>query len=131
VETICSLEADRDEVSLIRLCEVERLHGAKKHMPSFGGIEAPGSLGRTQAPSVIVSECVSKRVSSANDMACVSAREKMGHGPTQTGVAGCVTDENGEPNEPDGVISETVPVAGLCVRDPVRVLQTTQAQTIA
>ena len=36
-ETICSLEADRDEVSPVRLCEVERLHGAKEHMPNFGG----------------------------------------------------------------------------------------------
>ena len=46
-ETICSLEADRDEVSPVRLCEVEPLHGAKEHTPSFGGIEAPGSLGLT------------------------------------------------------------------------------------
>ena len=99
-ETICSLEADRDEVSPVRLCEVERLHGAKEHMPSFGGIEAPGSRGLTQAPSVIVPECMSEREWSANDMACVSARKKMGHGLIQTGVVGRVT---------DGVISETVP----------------------
>ena len=78
-ETICSLEADLDEVSPVRLYEVERLHGAKEHMPSFGGIEAPGSLGLTQAPDVIVPKCVSEREWSANDMACVSAREKMGH----------------------------------------------------
>ena len=65
-ETICSLEADSDEVS--KLCEVERLHGAKEHIPSFGGIEAPGFLGLTQAPSVIVPEYVSEREWSANDM---------------------------------------------------------------
>ena len=58
---------------------------------------------------MIVPECVSKRVSSANDMACVSAREKMGHGPTQTGVGGRVTDGNSEPNETDGIISGTAP----------------------
>ena len=66
METICSLEADRDEVSPVRLHEVERLHGAKERMQSFGGIEAPGSRGPTQAPSVIVSE----REWSANDVTC-------------------------------------------------------------
>ena len=81
-ETICSLEADRDKASPVRLCEVERLHVVKEHMPSFGGIEAPGSRGLTQAPNVIVPECMSEHEWSANDMACVSAREKMGHGPT-------------------------------------------------
>ena len=55
-ETVCSLKAGRDEVSLVRLYEVDRLHGAKEHMPNIGGIEAPGSHGLTQAPSVIVSE---------------------------------------------------------------------------
>ena len=35
-ETICSLEADRDEVGPVRLYEVERLHGAKEQMPSLG-----------------------------------------------------------------------------------------------
>ena len=39
----------------------------------------------------------------------MSAREKMGHGPTQTGVVGSVTDESGEPSERDKVISETAP----------------------
>ena len=106
---VCSLEAGRDEVCPVRLCEVERLHGAKEHMPSFGGIEAPGSLWLTQAPSVSVPEYVSEREWSANDMAWMSAREKMGHGPSQTGVAGHVLDGNGEPSERDGVILETAP----------------------
>ena len=39
-------------------------------------------------------------MSGANDMACVSACEEMGHGPTQMGDVGRVT---------DGVISETTP----------------------
>ena len=93
-ETVCSIEAGRDKVSPVRLYEVEQLHCVEEHMPSFGGIEAPGSRGLTQAPSVIVSE----REWSANDIVCVSAREEMGHGPTQTGDMGRVT---------DGVISET------------------------
>ena len=36
-ETVCSLEAGRDEVSPVRLCEVERLHGAKEHAELWGG----------------------------------------------------------------------------------------------
>ena len=50
-----------------------------------------------------VPECVLKRVSGANDVACVSAREEMAHGPIWTG------DMGGEPNEMDGIISETAP----------------------
>ena len=42
-------------------------------------------------------------------MAWMSAREKMGHGPSQTGVVGRVSVESGEPSERDKVISETAP----------------------
>ena len=49
-----------------------------------------------------VPECVLKRVSGANDMACVSACEEMGHGPTQTGDVGRVM---------DGAILETAPAS--------------------
>ena len=52
---------------------------------------------------------MSERGSSGNDMAWVSAREKMGHGPTQTGVVGRVTDGDRESNETDGIISGTAP----------------------
>ena len=51
---------------------------------------------RCECPRV----CVSKCVQNANDMACVSACEEVEHGPTQTGVVGCVT---------DGAILETAP----------------------
>ena len=47
-----------------------------------------------------VPECVSKCVLNANDKECVSAYEEMGHGPTQTGDVGRVT---------DGAILETAP----------------------
>ena len=47
-----------------------------------------------------MSQSVSKCVQNANDMTCVSACEEMGHGPTQTGDMGRVT---------DGVILETAP----------------------
>ena len=35
-ETICSLEADHDQVSPVSLCEVERALDVKGYMPSFG-----------------------------------------------------------------------------------------------
>ena len=47
-----------------------------------------------------VPECVLKRVSGANDMACVSACVEMLQGPTLTGDVGRVT---------DGAILETAP----------------------
>ena len=47
-----------------------------------------------------VPECVLKCVQNANDMACVSVRVEMKHGPTQTGDVGRVTDR---------AILETVP----------------------
>ena len=71
---------------------------------------------------MIVPECVSKRVSSANDMACVSAREKMGHGPTQTGVVGRVG---------WGYFGNRAGSEGRCMRGPFRALRTAQARTIA
>ena len=101
-ETMCSLEADRDEVSPVRPYEVEPLHGAKEHMPSLGGIETTGYFGLTQAPSMIVPECVLEGKCRANGQECVSACVKMGHGTTQTGDVGCVM---------DGVISETAPAS--------------------
>ena len=56
-----------------------------------------------------MSQIVSKYVQNANDMECVCAYEEMGHGPTQMGDVGRVTDGNGEPNGPHGVILETAP----------------------
>ena len=52
-----------------------------------------------------VPECVLECVQNANDMAC----EKMGRGPIQMGDVGRVTDGNGEPNGPQGIVLETAP----------------------
>ena len=76
------------------------MHSAKEHMPIFVGIEPLGSLVLTLAPSLIVPECVPEGKYRANDMECVSACEEMGHGLTQTGDVGRVT---------DGVILGTMP----------------------
>ena len=112
-ETVCSLEADRDEVSPVEPCEVEGMSDVNRYTRSLGGMETPGLLVVTQFPSVIVPvcvvECVSgarvlKRASSMSVMACVSACMKMVHGPIQTG------DTNGEPGGPQRVILVTAPV---------------------
>jgi len=100
-ETVCSLEADHDQVSPVGPCEVERVHGTEGYMPSLGGAEASGSLELTQTPSVIVPECVLRCLPEgkyrANDMECV----EMAHGPIQTG------DGNGEPGRLHEVVLET------------------------
>ena len=57
-ESVCSVEAGRDEVSPERPYEVEPLHDTKGYMPSLGGIETPGSFELTRAPNVNVPECV-------------------------------------------------------------------------
>ena len=78
----------------------------KGHMPRFGGgVEAPGSLGVTQDPCMSVPECER----STNNMAWVSARERMGYASTQTGIVVCVTDGRGKPPEWDKVMLETTP----------------------
>jgi len=45
-------------VSPVRPYEVERVHGANEHMPSFGRAETLGSLVLTQTPDVTTPECV-------------------------------------------------------------------------
>ena len=108
---VCSLEAGRVEVSPVKPCEVEWVHGANEHMLSLRGIETLGSFGLTQAPSTNVPECVLERVSDANDMVCMSACVELGHGPIQSGDVGRVTDGNGEPNGPLGTILEIAPAS--------------------
>ena len=102
-ERICSLKADRDQVSPVRFCEVERAHDMKGYMPSFGGVESVGSLGVTQAPSMIVSECVQ----GMRNMVWMSAQAGAGKALTQIAVS--VTDVSNEPPERDKVILETAP----------------------
>ena len=89
-----------DQVSPVSLCEVEWVHDAKGYMPSFGGVEALGSLGLTHAPSMIVSECVQ----GVSNMAWMSVWESAGNASTQTGVAVGVTDIRDEPPKHDKVI---------------------------
>ena len=53
-ETLCSLEADHDEVSPVVLCEVEWASAVNGYTRSLGGMEAPGPLVVAQIPSVVV-----------------------------------------------------------------------------
>jgi len=111
-ETVCSLEADRDQMGPVGPCEVERVSDVNGYTRSLGAMETPGFLVVTRIPEVIVPECVVecvsgarvlKRASSMSVMACVSACMKMVHGPIQTG------DMNGEPVRPRRVNLTTAP----------------------
>ena len=53
-ETLCSLEADRDQVGPVVPCEVEGMSEANGCTWSLGGMEAPGALVETRIPGVIV-----------------------------------------------------------------------------
>ena len=81
-ETLCSLEADSDEVSPVMPNEVEWTSAVNGYMRSLGGKEIPGPLELTRFPEVnvpvcvvngtSVSKCVVKRAHSVSVMACVS-----------------------------------------------------------
>ena len=76
---ICPLEADRDEVGLVELCELERASAVDGCTRSLGGMKTPGPLIIAQIPSVVVpvcvltsvAKCVLKRAQSVSKMACV------------------------------------------------------------
>ena len=57
-ETLFSLEADRDQVGLVELCEVGGPSAVDRCTPSLGGMETPGTLVVTRFPSVSVPVCV-------------------------------------------------------------------------
>ena len=57
-ETLCSLEADHDQVGPVELCEVEGASAVDECTPSLGVMEAPGTLGVARLPSVNVPVCV-------------------------------------------------------------------------
>ena len=49
-ETLCSLEAGRDQVGLVGPCEVEGMSAVDGCARSLGGIEAPELLWRREPP---------------------------------------------------------------------------------
>ena len=62
-ETLCSLEADHDQVGSVVSSEFEGASAANGCTESLGGMEAPGTLEVTRFPGVIVPVCVVKGVS--------------------------------------------------------------------
>ena len=71
-ETLCSLEAIHDQVIWVVPSGVEWASAVDGCTRSLGGIEAPGTLGGTRFPSVIVPVCVVKGVGAR---ACVRATQ--------------------------------------------------------
>ena len=61
-ETLCSLEADLDQVGLVVPCEVEGTSAVDGCTESSGGIETPGALEVARIPGVCgVDVCVHER----------------------------------------------------------------------
>ena len=69
-ETLCSLEADRDQVGPVVLCEVEGMSAADGCARSLGGIETPGAL-VARIPSASVPVCVVSRCVYTSVAKCV------------------------------------------------------------
>ena len=97
-ETLCSLEADHDQVGPVELCEVEWASAVNGYTRSLGGMEAPGALVVARIPSVIVPVCVVKGVSAASvlkrahsvgEMVCVGKKPCMEEAPCVRGTV-CV-----------------------------------------
>ena len=74
-ETLCSLEADHDQVCSVVPCEVEGKSAANGCTRSLGGMETPGALEVARIPGVIVPVCAVKGVRATPCMSetpCVS-----------------------------------------------------------
>ena len=61
-EMVCSLEADRDQVSPVEPCEVDQVYGANEYTWSLGGYGNPGiscsnTNPRCDCPGVCVEMC--------------------------------------------------------------------------
>jgi len=57
-ETLCSLEADHDQVGPVELCEVGGASVANGYMQSLGVMKIPGPLVVVLIPSMVVPVCV-------------------------------------------------------------------------
>ena len=70
-ETVCSLEADRDEVSPVKPCEVEGMSDVNGYTRSLGGMENPGLLVVARIPDMNVPVCVVKSMNGTSVSKCV------------------------------------------------------------
>ena len=121
-ETLCSLEADRDQVGPVELCELEGASAVDGCTRSLGGMEAPGALVVTRFPSVIVPVCVVKGVSAAGmlkralcveETSCVSG--------VVASVPGCVLPSTLCMSEQPGVNEAPRVREAACARETARV----------
>ena len=104
-ETLCSLEADRDQVGSVVSSEFEGATAANGCTRSLGGMEAPEPIVVSRIPSVIVPVCVVKGVSAPP---CVSG--------VVTSVPGCVLPSTPCASEA-GCVSGTACVRSLYERE--------------
>ena len=73
-ETLCSLEADHDQVGPVELCELGGASAANGCTQSLGGMEAPGPLVVARIPSVNVPVCVVSKCVFTSVAKCVLQR---------------------------------------------------------
>jgi len=82
---LCSVEADRDQVGPVELCELGGASAVNGYTWSLGGMEAPGALVVARVPGVVVPVCVLASVAG-----CMLGRaHSLGEGPCVRGTA-CV-----------------------------------------
>ena len=77
-ETLCSLEADHDQVDPVEFCEVEGTSAVDRCMRSLGGMEALEPLVVALIPSAIVPVCVVSRCVFTSVATCVLQRTHSG-----------------------------------------------------
>ena len=149
-ETLCPLEADRDQVGPVGLCEVEGMSAADGCTRSLEGMKAPGALVETRVPVVIVpstsvvpvcvvstcvytsvAKCVLRRTHSGSARACVRATPCVDGTPSETPSASetpCAS--GGFTSVPECVLPGTPCVKGApqgeettCAREAARVCE--------
>ena len=96
-ETLCSLEADHNQVGSVVSSEFEGASAANGCTRSLGGREAPEALVGTRIPSVNVAVCVAKGMSetpSVEETPCATETPCVDETPCVSGVLasvpGCV-----------------------------------------
>ena len=92
-ETLCSLEADHDQVSSVVSNELEGMSATNGCTRSLGGMETPGALVMARVPGVIVPVCVVKGMSgtpSVEETPCMSETPCVDETPCVSGVVASV-----------------------------------------
>ena len=117
-EGVSPLEADRDQVGPVELCEVEGTSAVDKCTRSLGGMEAPGTLVVTRSPGVDVLVCVFTSV-----VKCVLQRAHSVGTRVCVRAATCVKETPRVTETPS--VKETPCVSGVVVSVPKCVLPST------